>query len=194
MMDGQARVAGRIYKDVQIGDKTYRLSQPNMVGIYGEVEAWIIARKTDPLVLAVRVCAGDRRKGIPPAPEEMHATIWEAAMKTASAARIASREELALFWDSRWSHAMLLLKALDPKHADDVPDVDAAMRVLDEGVDIDELLAQLSVVNGEADLKNSSGPSMTRAPASPLTETLASEAGPASIDASQNCTDGPPSK
>ena len=43
-MDGQARVAGKIYKDVEIGGKTYRLSRTNLVGIYGDVEAWKILR------------------------------------------------------------------------------------------------------------------------------------------------------
>jgi hypothetical protein len=145
-MDGQARVSGQIYKDIEIGGKTYRLSQPNLVGMYGEVEAWIINRKTDPLVLAVKACKT--------APEAQWKTIWEAAMKTGSSARIASQDELALFWDSRWSNAFLLYKALDPQHAADVPNVDAAMKLLDEGVDIDLIMAQLSVVNGEADIKN----------------------------------------
>jgi hypothetical protein len=185
MMDGQARVSGRIYKDVEIGGKTYRLSQPNMVGIYGDVERWVIARKVDPLVLAVRACKI--------APPELHAMIWDAAMKAGSAARIASREELDLFWNSRWANAWLFLKALDPQHAAEVPDPEAAMKILDGGVDIDELLAQLQVVSGEADLKNSSGPSETRAP-SQQTDTHVSEDGQESTDSSPTSTDGPPSK
>jgi len=184
-MDGQARVAGQVYKDVKIGDKTYRLSRPNLVGIYGEVEAWIVSRKVDPLVLAVRACRM--------APPDAHATVWEAAMKVASTARIATKDELDAFWASRWANAFLFLKALDPKHYDEVPDVDAAMNVIEQGVDMDELLANISVVNGEADIKNSSGPSTTRAP-SQQTETPATEAGPASTDSSPKSTDGPPTK
>jgi hypothetical protein len=188
-MDGQARVSGLIYKDVKVGDKTYRLSKPNLVGIYGEVEAWIINRKQDPLVLAVQVCKGDKAKGIPPAPASLHATIWEAAMKSASAARIASPEELDTFWNSRWSNAFLFLKALDPKHSDEVPDIEAAMRVIEEGVDVDMLLAQISVVNGEADLKNSSGQSATLAANQPM-ETPALADGQDSTSSSPSVTIG----
>ena len=215
MMDGQARVSGQIYKDVEIGGKTYRLSQPNMVGIYGEVEAWIVARKTDPLVLAVRACQG--QKNVPPAPPEMHAVIWEAAMKTASAARIASKEELDLFWGSRWANAFLFLKSLDPKHSEEVPTVEAAMEIVGNGVDmdmllftcvlygldmpeivqklvdanvnLDELMAQISVVNGEADIKNLSGRSETPAQASQQTEAQDSEDGLESTATSLNDMD-----
>lgn len=193
-MDGQARVTGQIYKDIEIGGKTYRLSLPNLVGIYGEIEAWIISRKVDPLVLAVQICNGDRKTGTPPAPPQMQATIWEAAMKTASAARIASKEELDLFWGSRWSNAFLFLKALDPKHHEEVPDIEAAMRVVESGVDVDLLMAQLSVVNGEADVKNSHGPSGTRAPESQPTAILSTEAGQDSTISLQSDTAGPPSK
>jgi hypothetical protein len=183
-MDGQARVAGQIYKDVEIGGKTYRLSKPNLVGIYGEVEAWIVSKKTDPLVLAARACKTT--------PASMHPVIWEAAMKTGSAARIASQDELNLFWNSRWSNAFMFMKALDDKHRQEIPDIETAMNIVEGIVDVDELLMQLSVVSGEADVKNSSGPSATRAN-QPM-ETPATEAGLDSTASSPKSTDGLPSK
>lgn len=187
-MEGQARVAGQIYKDVVIAGKTYRLSRSNLVGFYGDAEAWIISRKTDPLVLAVKACRA--------APENMHATIWEAAMKTASEARIASKEEMERFWRSRWFSAFLLLKALDPKHAQEIPDMESAMRLIESDVDLDTdaLMADVSVVNGEADIKNSSGLSGTQAQPNQQTETQPTEDGQVSTDSSQTNTSGLPNK
>ena len=185
VMDGQARVSGQIYKDVEVNGKTYRLSQPNLVGIYGDVEAWVVSKKTDPLVLAVRACKI--------APQEEHKTIWEAAMRAASAARIASAEELDLFWGSRWANAMLFLKALDPKHHEEVPDIEAAMKVID-GVNMDELLMNISVVNGEDDIKNLNGPSETRANQNQQTEIQSLEAGQESTSSLPSDTAGPQGK
>ena len=179
-MDGQARVSGRIYKDVSIGGKTYRFSKPHLVGIYGEIEAWIIARKTDPLVLAARACKM--------APPSQHAVIWEAAIKSASAARIASEDELALFWKSKWSNAFLIYKSLDERHAEEIPDPESAMLLMESGVDIDEVMANVSVVSGEDDVKNSSGPRETRAQATPSADAQPSADGRASTDSSLNAT------
>lgn len=183
-MDGQARVAGQLWKEIEIGNKKYVLSRPNLVGIYGEMEAWIVSRKIDPLVLAVTACKD--------APAALHPVIWEAAMKTASAARIASHEEMEAFRESRWFVAFMLWKALDPKHRDEVPDVDAAMKLIESCVDVDSLMANINIVNGEADLKNSSGPSDARAP-QPM-ETQSTEDGQASTASSQSDSDGPQSK
>lgn len=184
-MEGQARVAGKIYKDVQIGDKTYRLSRPALVGIYGEIEAFIVSRKVDPLVVAVRACKI--------APLDMHGMIWDAAMRAASSARIATREEMDTFWQSRWANAFLFWKALDPRHAEEVPDIEAAMKIMETSADLqmDELLANIKVVNGEDDVKNSHGPSTTRA-ASQQTETQPTVDGQESTDTSPKNTDGPP--
>jgi hypothetical protein len=213
VMDGQARVAGRIYKDVLIGDKTYRLSRPHLAGIYGDIERWIINRKKDPMVLAVEACRL--------APQEQWKTIWAAAMEAGSAARVASNADLALFWDSRWSSAFLFKQSLDPMHDADVPTVEAAMEVIGSGVDVDQvlfdsitssmdvelllrrlvssgvdldaLLAQIHVVSGQADIKNSSGLS-NPAQATPLTDSQTTAAGPDSTATSPPSTDGLQSK
>jgi hypothetical protein len=183
-VEGQARIAGQLWKEVELGGKKYTLSKPNLVGIYGEIEAWIVSRKTDPLVLAVKACQQ--------APAAMHPIIWEAAMKTASAARIANLDEMEAFRASRWCVAFMFWKALNEKHREEVPDLDAAMKLIESCVDVDALIANVNVVNGEADLKNWCGPSAARA--DQQTETQPMEAGPTSTDSSPNGTDGPPSK
>ena len=187
-MNGQARTAGKIYKTIVIGGRQYALSRPLMVGVYGEIEAFIVSRKEDPLVLAVRACGH--------APAAMHAAIWEAAMKAGSAARIATAEEMTAFQMSPWSGAFTLWKALDPRHLAEVPDVEAAMRLYEQAKDEgkrEELDAVLEVVSGKAEIKNSAG--RRAAPASNRkTANRCSADGPESIASSPSPTAGRPNE
>jgi signal recognition particle GTPase len=79
-MSSAARTAGKVYKEVTIAGKKFRLSQPKRVGLQGDIEAFILSRKDDPIVIAVRACQQ--------APKDMHATIWDAAIRVGTEARI----------------------------------------------------------------------------------------------------------
>lgn len=187
-MDGHARVSGHVSKTMVIGGKTYRLNQPARVGLYAKLEAFFLERKQDPLVAAVKACEM--------APKEMHASIWDAAMKAASAARVATAQEMADFEKSVWGLAFLFRECLDPQHYADVPDPEAALRLIEElGNDrLQELAATLQVVSGKDDLKNFAGPITTdRAPNLP-TDTQFTAAGLDFIDFLQTSLDGPPSR
>ncbi len=122
-MDGHARLSGKLHKTIAIGGKSITLSKPTLVGVYAEMEAFVISRKRDPLVLAVEAC-----KTAPPA---HHAAIWEAAMKTASAARIATAEEMAAFERSPWGIAFKLWKCLDDRHLVEFPTPEATMGLIE---------------------------------------------------------------
>jgi hypothetical protein len=183
-MDGHARLSGKIHKDLLINGKTYTLSRPALVGVYAEMEAFLVSRKSDPIVLAVEACRL--------APAAMHATIWEAAMKTGSSARIATAEEMAAFEASPWGIAFKLWKCLDKKHEQEFPTPESAMKLLEEiGDNLPELTATLAVVSGEADLGNSSGRS-PKAPAEKQpTDTPSSADGRPSTSSSPTPTVGP---
>lgn len=182
-MDGHARLSGKLHKTIAIGGKSITLSKPTLVGVYAEMEAFVISRKRDPLVLAVEAC-----KTAPPA---HHAAIWEAAMKTASAARIATAEEMAAFERSPWGIAFKLWKCLDDRHLVEFPTPEATMGLIRLcGDNLDEVQAQLAVVSGEADLGNLSGRSPTAPAAKPATDTRPSEDGPPSTSSSPTPTDG----
>jgi len=182
-MDGHARLSGKLHKTITIGGETYTLSKPTLVGVYAEMEAFVVARKRDPLVLAVEACKT--------APPGQHAAIWEAAMKTASAARVATAEEMAAFERSPWGMAFKLWKCLDDRHRAEFPTVEAAMGLMERaGENLDEIQAQLAVVSGEADLGNSSGRSPTAPAEKPATDTQASEDGRPSTSSSPTPTAG----
>ena len=183
-MDGHARLSGKIFKTICIGARTYKLSKPTLVGVYAEMEAFLISRKRDPLVLAVEAC-----KLAPPA---LHATIWEAAMKSASAARIATAEEMSAFEASPWGMAFKLWKCLDDGHQAEFPTPESAMALIEQaGDNIQELAAQLAVVSGEGDLGNSSGRSPKAPAEKQATDTPSLEAGQPSTSSSPSPTAGP---
>jgi hypothetical protein len=151
-----ARVAGKVYKRVMIAGREFTLSQPAKYGKFAEIEAFILSRKEDPMVAALRVCKR--------APVEMHNTIWKAAMETASAARIATREDWQKFEDSKWPAVFMLWMAMDPKHREEFPTAESVADLIIREADrqnstIDEIIMQASIVQQDAELKNSAGPS-----------------------------------
>ena len=188
MPSSPSRVAGKVYKDVTIAGKTFRISRPKMVGIYAEIEAFILSRKEDPLVLAVRACKK--------APESQHAAIWKAAMEAAEVAKNVTPAEMKAFEGSRWAPAFFLWKSLDKRHHDEVPDVEAAMALLEKEAamslkNLDEIMANVSVVQQDRDLKNFDGP--TTVPGrtkSQSMDTQSSEDGQPSTSTSPTDSDG----
>ena len=151
-----ARVAGKVYKQIVIGGKTYTLSQPQRVGNFAKMEAFIISRRTDPIQFAIRACRQT--------PATMHAAIWEGCSATGSRG-LASGAEWDTFERSLWKNAFMLWVTLDPKHADEVPTIEAAMELIESGMDLEELMALIKIVSQDSDLPNSFGRTATAAPA-----------------------------
>jgi hypothetical protein len=182
MPSSAARTSGRIYKDVEIGGKKFRIGEPQKVGIVAEMEAFILSRRLDPIVFAIRACKS--------APATMHAAIWQGA--TAAATRgLATPEEWAAFESSLWKSAFMLFKTLDPKHRDEVPDVEAAMELIEQEANLDELMSLVRFVSQDDDLKNSSGRSAGATSASkPKTDDPSTTDGPPSTITSPTDTDG----
>jgi predicted Zn-dependent protease len=147
-------VAGTFEREVEIAGRKFLLSQPKLIGIYSEIEKFILRRKELPEVWAMRACRN--------APPTMHQAIWDAAAKMATTAKFVSREEWKAYEDSKWPAAFLLYGALDPKHREDVPTVEAAMDLIMEEAQnrlskLDEVIASAKRVQQEDDLGNSSG-------------------------------------
>lgn len=150
MEGGQARVAGIVSRTVTIGGETYTLSQPRLVGMYGQMEAHLLSKRTDPLVVATRACQL--------APEGQHAAIWAAAVKQASAARVVTASEMAEFENSVYGQAFKFWLCLAPEHRvkGAIDSVEKALALLELAGDekIPEIMATVSVVSQEADLGN----------------------------------------
>ena len=159
---GAALVAGTIYKDITLAGHKLRISQPKLVGIFADIEAFIISRKTDPMVVAIRACKT--------APASMHRMIMDAAIEQASKATLVTEEEWGEFSRSLWAPAFFLWKSLDPKHLDEFPTVESIMDLINaeaaEGGKsaLAELMANVDIVQQERELKNSAGRSATPAP------------------------------
>lgn len=192
-MSSASHVSGKVYKDFTILGKTYRLSQPQRVATFAEREAFILSRRLDPAVFAVQVLSqlpaairSDVAKGM--------------TLAAAEVPRWASQKEWAAFEGSRWDFAFRFFRALDPRHYDEIPDVETAADVLDGWLKDDavspvkwqELLVLIGIVSQDDDLKNSSGRTAGAEPAQPQrTETQSSQAGQPSTADLPSDTDGP---
>jgi predicted Zn-dependent protease len=115
-------------------------------------------------------------------------------MEQASQAAIATNKEWDNFSKSPWAAAFYFWKALDPKHADDVPTVEAAMELImaaakEDEESLAELKAALDLVQQDRDLKNSAGRSVTPAHA-PTTANHSVMGGQPSINTLLTDSDG----
>jgi predicted Zn-dependent protease len=117
-------------------------------------------------------------------------------MRAAASAKVVMPAEMHAFEQSKWAVAFFLWKSLDPKHHEEVPDIAAAMALIEEeaatsGAKLDEIMANVSVIQQDTDLKNSAGRTATAAPAtSPATDTRCSTDGPPSTSTSQTASAG----
>jgi len=152
-----SRVAGKVIREITISGDVYTLSQPQRVGDIAEEEAIVLSRRQDPLVFAVRACQQ--------MPANRHASVWEGCAAAAMRG-IPTDEEWEAYEASLWKPAFKFWKALDPKHYEG--------RVLLEGVrwalgllremevgEFKTLLQLVAIVNQDAAIKNSAGPTET---------------------------------
>ena len=181
-----ARTSGKVYKEVDIAGRKFTLSEPQKIGIVAEMEAFILSKRIDPIVFAVRACRQT--------PATMHAAIWQGASATASRG-MATPEEWAAFETSLWRSAFMLWKTLDPKHLEEVPSVEAAMELIEADTNFDELMALVRIVSQDNETKNSPGPTAPATRASnPATATQSLTDGPPSTSTSPIGSDGPGTK
>lgn len=143
------RTAGASFSTVEIAGKTYTL-RPMKTGQYAAMEAYVISQREDPLVIAAKACAT--------APEALHATIWDAAIRAARSARTATAAEVAAFENSVRGLAWKILQCVKQDHPE-IKTVDDAIILIEQAGEsrLAELQAKIHVASGEDDLKNSSG-------------------------------------
>ena len=149
MSSKQHRTAGVDFTRIDISGKTYTL-RPLKVGVYAEMESYIVAQRGDPLAEAARACES--------LPEQHHQAIWDAAMRQAVKGRTVTAQEAAEFENSIRGLAWKLWKCLEQDHPE-IDSVDAAIDLLTQaGTEHLERIARtVELGSGEADLGKSSG-------------------------------------
>ena len=186
MPGSPSRVSGRVTAKVEIGGKSYRLTEPQKVGTIGRMEEFILSKRQPPIEFAIDACRM--------APASMHTAIWAGAAIAASRIKLASPEEWDTFNGSLWRSAFMFFETLHPRHKKtDVPDVETAFEILtSESVDMAKLIARVRHAAQDDELKNSAGPTATGGSGQiPKTDGPSSPDGPPSTTASPNVTDGP---
>lgn len=144
------RTSGQSYELIEIEGKQYKL-RPLKVGVYGEMEAFVLAQRGDPLA-----AAGQAVQHLPAA---MHAAVWDAAMRAVMANRNVTTQEMSDFENSIRGYAWKLWKCLEQDHPE-VDSLDKALALLEKigPARAAEVDAKLRVATGEADMGKSSGP------------------------------------
>jgi hypothetical protein len=148
MSDGHARTAGKLTRSITVGGKTYRLA-PVQQGMYAELEAYVAESRANPMALAVEACKT--------APAEQHDTIWRAAMREASRARVVTAEEIGEFEASVRGLAWKLWACLQKHHAEEFPEPADALRLVEQAEAekrLEELATEVHTASGEEDLGN----------------------------------------
>lgn len=77
-MDGLARSSGKLFREISVGGKTYRLATPRLADL-AALEAELLARLQDPLEQAAKAAVH-----LPP---DAHKTLWEAAFAASQSGR-----------------------------------------------------------------------------------------------------------
>lgn len=149
-MSKQHRTAGVDYREIAIGEKTYKM-RPLTVGAYAELEAYIVSKRPDPLALASQAAAK--------APASQHDAIWRAAMDRAMALRTVTPEEAQAFEDSMDGLAWKFWQCIRQDHPE-VDSIQAAKELIISAGDerLREIAVATELASGEADLGNSTGP------------------------------------
>jgi len=188
MASSAARTAGKIYKEVEIAGQKIALTEPEKVGMVGEMAAFIMSRRLDATIFAIRACKA--------APASMHAAIWTGATAVATRGD-PTPEEWDAFDRSLWNTAFRLYKTMAPHHFEGLrtigEKVDFAMSLIEQDAgDQDELVALIRLVSQDGDLKNLSGRTATSAnPAIQATDIPSSTDGQPSISTSPTDSAGP---
>jgi hypothetical protein len=177
-MSKQHRTAGVDFRVETINGKDYTL-RPLTLGVYAEMEAYIISQRPDPLAVA--------SAAVSRLPQSQHKAIWDAAMEKAVSDRVVSTEQAKAFEDSLDGLCWKLWQCLKQDHPE-INSVQAARDLmLEAGEEHFEKLAYATeLASGEADIKKSSGPAEDRADRV--------QDGQSSTDSSPKPTDGAPTK
>jgi len=148
-MSKQQRTAGEDYKTVLIAGKEYKI-RPLTLGVYAQMEAFIVSQRPDPLVIA--------SESIKKLPVTQHDAVWRAAMNQALSARTVTTEQATDFENSVDGLAWKLWQCLKENHPE-IDGIESAKQLLIQaGQDHFELLARsVEIGSGEADLGKSSG-------------------------------------
>jgi hypothetical protein len=148
-MSKQHKTAGVSYETLTVDGKTYKL-RPLKVGVYGEMESYVLSLRADPLRAAGEAVAK--------LPAQYHAAIWEAAMKVVMAHRVVTNEEMAAFERSLKGIAWMLWKCLEQDQPEIGTPEKAFEIVMAAGAErAEEIQRKLHVASGQADLGKSSG-------------------------------------
>jgi hypothetical protein len=148
MSDGHARTAGKLYREITAGGKQYKLA-PLKQGVYADLEAFVASSRSNPMALAVEACKA--------APTEQHETIWRAAMREASRARVVTAEEIQEFEASIRGLGWKLWACLQKFHAEEFKTPDDALRLVEQASAenrLEEIATEVHTASGEEDLGN----------------------------------------
>ena len=144
-MSQQQKTAGVDFKQINIDGKSYTL-RPLRAASYGEMEAYIVSRRPDPIE--------ELSKAIESIPEKLHANAWKGATEAAMNRRHVSVEDAAAFENSIRGIAWKFSQCLRQDHPE-YEDVEKAIELLAElGPErLQEIETQIEVASGRADLK-----------------------------------------
>ncbi len=148
MSDGHARTAGKLYREITVGGQTYKLA-PIQQGMYADLEAYVAASKSNPMALAVEACKT--------APADQHDTIWRAAMREASRARVVTAEEIGEFEASIRGLAWKVWACLRKFHAEEFKSPDDVLPLVERAQadkQLEQLATEVHTASGEEDLGN----------------------------------------
>ena len=140
------RTQGKATETLTVGEKVYTLS-PLTFGFFGEMEAFVCSLRGDPIAVATEASAE--------VPATLQPMLWDAAVRAAVYAKIVPASEMANFEKSMAGIGWKLWKCLEPKHGDEFKTHSDALALLTTiGKDrFAEVMAKISVVSGEEDLK-----------------------------------------
>lgn len=148
-MSGHHRTAGVDCRTITIEETEYTI-RPLKVGVYAEMEAYIVSLRDDPLALAA--AAVEKLAPV------HHQAIWDAAMRQAANQRTVTAQQATDFENSIQGIAWKFWKCLEADHPE-INSVDAAIKLLTKAGKnrLEEVMKAIELGSGEHDLKNSSG-------------------------------------
>ena len=176
-MSKHHRTAGVDFRQITIDEKTYTM-RPFTVGMYAEMEAYIVSKRPDPLTVA--------SEAVSKLPSNQHDAIWKAAMNQAVNARTVTAEEATVFENSVEGLSWKVWQSLKCDHPEIDSPIKARELLVKAGEEkFEEIALAVEIASGEADLKKSTGQA-DQAEVDP--------AGQSSIEISQKPMDGDQSK
>jgi len=168
-LDGHARTTGRLIQTLEVGGVKYTLRAPPIGRLIADMEAYIVSLRKNPFVMAAEAVADLRRTLSAEQLTVVEERIWKAAEVASVRSGAASAEEMDAFTQSLRGIAYQLYTCLEQDHGKVIRSVDDALSLIEEFVEehgqtgLQVLQAKIHAATGEADAKNSSGPSPKKA-------------------------------